>query len=58
MQKLMLEWADEFEGLQKDVFYKLGINVKNACGYILDMPDGVAKDKLKVFLSDIRTLID
>ena len=54
----MVEWAVEYELLNKSTFYKLGINVQNACGCILDMPDGVAKDKLKVFLSDIRTLID
>ena len=35
MQKLMLEWADEFEGLHKDVFYELGTNVRNACEYIM-----------------------
>ena len=58
MQKLMVEWAVEYELLNKSTFYKLGINVQNACGYILDMPDGVDKEKLKVFLSDIRTLID
>ena len=58
MQKLMLEWADEFEGIQNEVFYELGTNVRKACDYIHDMPAGVAKEKLKGFLGNIRTLFD
>ena len=54
----MLEWADEFEGIQNEVFYELGTNVRKACDYTHDMPAGVAKEKLKGFLGNIRTLFD
>ena len=58
MQKLMLEWADEFEGIQNEVFYELGTNVRKECDYLHNMPAGVAKEKLKGFLGNIRTLFD